>query len=599
MEIKGNSFAAMLINDKEFDEYELPEEITSRFFAIENLTASDYGETFLLEEKDSGKRYVLKSYKKSSRSGDILEAELLRTFEHKGLPKYEEGTETEDAFFTLREHIEGVTLEQYFHNHKPSEGKTVGIIIEVCEILSFLHSQQAPIIHRDIKPSNIIIDVSGGSSNASGGSPNASGGSPVKLIDFGISRRYSEDAPTDTVCFGTQKFAPPEQYGFSQTDSRADLYALGVVLRYLLTGSPEPTVQISNKALERIVAKATAFAPEQRYQSAAAFKKALQNYNKRVKPEALISMLAAVFVISAGVFFALKHTDISTYEPPEILPTPETSSTLEISTASETSSTPETSSASETSPVQEIPDGVYVFKEPLIEKAARYVLQKNEDEWIFPDELKTVTGIYIIGEEVAASRDEYWNIYGQYRDGITPYGFTQSLEDLNAMENLIDLHIMANTIADISPIAENKQLRVVDFERCEYITDFSPLLNLPLLRDIKITHTDVDDYTIFKEISTLYGLRIQYTTLGSIAELGFQPNIEILVLHGSRRIENLNGIENFPSLKELNIDNTSITDFSQLDNLPYLKHLQISADMRQYLHTLNRDDVEVYTPQMP
>ena len=62
----------------------------------------------------------------------------------------------------------------------------------------------------------------------------------LALIDFGISRVYKKESASDTVISGTEGFAPPEQYGFMQTDIRSDIYSFGVVLSWLLTGKEQP-----------------------------------------------------------------------------------------------------------------------------------------------------------------------------------------------------------------------------------------------------------------------------------------------------------------------------------------------------------------------
>lgn len=76
------------------------------------------------------------------------------------------------------------------------------------------------ITHRDITPSNIIIGFDG----------------VVKIIDFGISRLHKENAKHDTQVLGTEGYAAPEQFGFKQSDCKTDIYALGVLLNYMLTG---------------------------------------------------------------------------------------------------------------------------------------------------------------------------------------------------------------------------------------------------------------------------------------------------------------------------------------------------------------------------
>jgi serine/threonine protein kinase len=194
----------------------------------------------------------------------IDEAVLLNGLVHRGLPSYENSIEYGNARYTLRRYIEGEPLNEYITRIKTVDPRqVVDALISLCDTLEFLHTRENPIIHRDIKPSNIIIN------------PETN---DVVLIDFGISRKYTDEAGTDTTNLGTRRYAPPEQYGYAQTDARADIYSLGVVMRYWLSGSADLRGKIPCKPLERIVRKCTAFAPDARYKSAAALKRALLGY---------------------------------------------------------------------------------------------------------------------------------------------------------------------------------------------------------------------------------------------------------------------------------------------------------------------------------
>lgn len=65
----------------------------------------------------------------------------------------------------------------------------------------------------------------------------------LTIIDFGIARAFREGAAGDTAHFGTRCYAPPEQFGYGQTDERSDVYALGMLLYYLLAErDPSPSV---------------------------------------------------------------------------------------------------------------------------------------------------------------------------------------------------------------------------------------------------------------------------------------------------------------------------------------------------------------------
>lgn len=117
-----------------------------------------------------------------------------------------------EKLFVRKEFIEGQTAG----SAKLSEKQCRGILRELCDVLAFLHGKG--IIHRDIKPSNILLAEDG----------------HIRLIDFDAARMPRKDSEQDTMLLGTRGYAPPEQYGFAQTDERADIYALGVTMKQLL-----------------------------------------------------------------------------------------------------------------------------------------------------------------------------------------------------------------------------------------------------------------------------------------------------------------------------------------------------------------------------
>lgn len=145
----------------------------------------------------------------------------------------------------------------------PRLALTLRVFPQLCDAVSELHEGlPTPLIHRDIKPENVVVTPAG---------------VPV-LIDFGIARSYRSGASTDTVHFGTADYAPPEQYGFGQTDIRSDVYALGLVLWFCLTGRvPAPfdrelayTDPAVPEPLRQVIVRAAAFDPANRYPSARA-----------------------------------------------------------------------------------------------------------------------------------------------------------------------------------------------------------------------------------------------------------------------------------------------------------------------------------------
>jgi serine/threonine protein kinase len=275
-----------------FAESVLPQEIAARFDSVERVGSGDFGDTFILSEKGTCILYVLKASRETHN-----EAALLAGLHHKGLPQIESVFQQDSTRYTLRKYIRGFSLNEYLSETEHiNPTQTVNIFLSLCDILIYLHSLPQPIIHRDIKPSNIIIDPATLSPT---------------LIDFGISRRYSASADSDTTYLGTHKYAPPEQYGFAQTDARSDIYALGAVMLYALE-------KIRDKRLERIAAKCTELSPSRRYQNAAALKKALLHYKNRTRQKLynLVVCCGAFLFILLAVF--LLTTREAPVEPPAI-----------------------------------------------------------------------------------------------------------------------------------------------------------------------------------------------------------------------------------------------------------------------------------------
>lgn len=182
------------------------------------------------------------------------------------------------------EYIDGKSLA----HAEISEKQAVEIMLQLCSALEFIH--KLGMVHRDIKPSNILLDGNGN----------------IKLIDFEAARFVREDSDRDTRCLGTEGFAPPEQYGFSQTDFRSDIYAAGQTMKALLGSlSAKP-------AYRKIIMRCTSLDPDKRYQSAAELKCALKNIRRKYTYIAAVSaaaVLAAVLAVKSGVTLSTENTE--------------------------------------------------------------------------------------------------------------------------------------------------------------------------------------------------------------------------------------------------------------------------------------------------
>ena len=202
------------------------------------------------------------------------EAEILKQLGHPNLPKVIDSFEANGRQYMVMDFIDGQTLAQWLEQTSGPVPEKQAMVwaAQLCQVLDYLHNQNPPIIYRDLKPGNIMVTKN----------------DEVKLIDFGIARRFKGSKKQDTVLLGTPGYAPPEQYGKNQSesDARSDVYALGATLHHLLTGqdpatSPfqfDPIEKFNPKVSARVragVMKTVRPRPEDRFSSAAELYKAL------------------------------------------------------------------------------------------------------------------------------------------------------------------------------------------------------------------------------------------------------------------------------------------------------------------------------------
>lgn len=197
--------------------------------------------------------------------GRVLEAQRQgKRFLH--LPRIIDCYSLGEQDVVVMEFVVGRTLADEVYEAGPSLDAANRLFPGICDAIAELHTRfDPPLIHRDIKPSNFMVE-----------------GDTVLVIDLGIARTYDKDAVCDTSHFGTRAYAPPEQFGYGQTDVRSDVYALGMLLFYLLCEeTPVPsTVQKRlcahgvPRSVRDVVAQATAFDPADRFGSVGAMRAA-------------------------------------------------------------------------------------------------------------------------------------------------------------------------------------------------------------------------------------------------------------------------------------------------------------------------------------
>ena len=226
------------------------EAVTTEYDTLRVLKQSPRGTVSVVRHKKSGTRYVFRCY---SGSGEVYRRLLPVLCPH--LPQIMEAAEQDGQTAVLEEYVQGDTLAELLMGARLTEREARQVTMQLCQALHVLHSMGA--VHRDVKPENVILR-----------------GSDAVLIDFDAARIYKDESESDTQVLGTTGFAAPEQYGIFQSDERADIFSLGVLLNIMLTGK-HPSREMAAGKMGRIVRKCTMTAPEQRYQSARALMEVL------------------------------------------------------------------------------------------------------------------------------------------------------------------------------------------------------------------------------------------------------------------------------------------------------------------------------------
>jgi len=201
--------------------------------------------TSLIQDPFSGIRYVKKELSKEK----LPIYQKLQNLKHQGLAEVIEIIEKENKLIVIIEYATGVTLKSILENKIVlDEEVAISYVQQLASILNVIH--QNGIIHRDITPNNIIVAAN----------------DQVKLIDFDIARFYKNSQTEDTQLLGTPGYAAPEQFGFNQSTSSSDIYALGVLLNVMITGMKPNEMKIGNEGLATIVKNCTAMEQALRYQ---------------------------------------------------------------------------------------------------------------------------------------------------------------------------------------------------------------------------------------------------------------------------------------------------------------------------------------------
>ncbi len=223
----------------------ISEELELSYYKVISDLNADHG-VFLVQDIRTSRLYVRKEL--TVYSTDVYL--YLKNHHVKNTPQIYEVIEDNNRLIVIEEFINGSSLQSLIDASNISETEAIGITMQLCRIVSDLHSCVPPIIHRDIKPSNIILTDDG----------------TVKLLDMNAAKQYLGNAGQDTHLIGTVGYAAPEQYGFGSSSVQTDIYAIGVLMATMEHSGFNRTT-LTDFPYDRIIEKCTRIDPADRFGS--------------------------------------------------------------------------------------------------------------------------------------------------------------------------------------------------------------------------------------------------------------------------------------------------------------------------------------------
>lgn len=519
----------------------LPEDMQEHWTVYECLKESEDSSTFLVKETATGILCVLKWGR--NRQTEFLrnEMEIMKKMADRklsGIPKVYRIFEENGEVYLVREYIEGMSLAQMvLQKGGISEAEICRISRKICQAAEQFQNPDEPMIHRDIKPENIVVTPGG----------------EVVFIDFGTMRSYKKDGSRDTFVVGTRGTAAPEQYGYTQTDQRTDVYAIGQTMLYMVSESYEMNQLFEcavSRRMKKIIEKACSFEPDKRYGDAAQLRRAVEKCQANNRKKVYKKAGAVLGLIAAGYILAIFSPDGTVIENKRI------------------------ETAEQSAPEEQIQAEI-TFREELIEEAVRKELGISKTDKITASMLENVRKLRIVGKEILDDEDTFWgeghhvdgkdSSFGSVRGNIT------DLSDLAQMVNLEELALCNQKIEDISGLKELPLKKL--YLSKNMITDFSVLLNLIDLDTLCIMENPAENLSVLGECTGILRLNIQGMNL---TDIDFLKNLSLDYLDMSNvEVEN-NIFEPLTEMKKLDtlcmcdVNEAAAETLSQMSTLKVL-----------------------------
>lgn len=573
----------------------LPKRIRKEYEFRTCLSYSKKSRVYLVSSIEDGTVYVLK-YGKGRRAKLLQnEYEIMQGKTADFLPRVKDVFVEKNGTYLLREYVKGVTLASRVEEEGPYElPEALSLMEKICDCIAAFHEDSPPLLHRDIKPENIVLREDG----------------QIVFIDLDTVRKYDEDKTGDTIYVGSKKTAAPEQFGYKQTSVRTDIYGLGVLFLFLLTG--QYTVYASGWAslpvsVKRTINRCLSFDPARRYPSARSLSAELKSIGFFHLRRSTVALFAAclVAVLSLGGVLVNRAVENYRYENMSV-----------------------------------------AFQNPVIEEAVRDALDKDAKDIITPEELSGITTLCICGDNFFASWQEHIDYHSDHwaefnetdevteavdladlsympnlrRLSLDNCGLTgeslevlkdlpldrlsvqrNQIEDayaLSGMENLRVLFLDQNPLSSVEPLASCPRLAEVHMQNTN-VSDLSPLSNLALTY-LDVIGSPVSDFrTAFGEktnLDSFYATECSKEEVDALSNMThlrllgiFETptvdesvvsklsNLESVDFTGSKGIQSVEWAADVPRLDYLGLSRTSVKDISPLTKCEMLTHLDLNG----------------------
>ena len=567
----------------------IPEAIRRDFEFLSCLAFDERKELYLVSGRRDGRKGVLRVTKAEALYDALAEAGILSGLNHPAIPKIIWQWSTPDRSYLLREYVDGMTIGDLVKRQGVLKADRIyEITVELCDVLSYLHSRNPAVIHRDIKPENIILTKDSG----------------AKLIDFGIARQFSTSATKDTMIMGTEPYMAPEQFGSEQTDGRADVYSLGVLMVFMATGGTDKADLkriYPYKPLIPVIQKSVKKDRDQRFASAAQLKKKLLRVQRKAIQKTLISAGAVLLVIAAlllGYYIGHERGHESGYDSGLGIGREQgygLGSEHGFESGFGTGKDQGYEDGYEQGLEQGFRDGVdsimdspternqpftqeelyepITFDSWYLDMAVRNALNKNVGDVIYRTEVTSrIDAIRIYGTFILHPSLDDVLLKKHVGKGTVAYstdrgfwiddrGDISTLAEIPNMYYLRDLTLTSQSITDLKPIEGMKLERICLADN--FVGNLLPLKDMVTLRELDFCQNPLRDLTPISRLLSLEALDISQTQVTDLTPLSDLTMLKSLSL-AYCDVSDISVLANMTYLQELDISNTLVTDLTPL-----------------------------------